>query len=218
VAASAQTYNFLRGFAWGAALALVGILVPMLWPGARDTAGLYRELVPGLGQLWQLARLNLQGSILPFALVLLGYWIQLHKLRRLFADPQPRLEAVVRHEQLLDLCANLFFGIGVIWTAIGMRNALLYALGDPGFAAEQGAFAILQRLVEGGILLALSTTIVGGLGGYVMRLIKTLSLGKAMTGLYMRASQQPLEEQLDALQRIERLLENNRESGSQSQL
>ena len=212
---STQTQNFLRGFAWGAAIALVAT---MLWPGAQDAAGLYGEVVPGLRQLWQLARLNLQGSILPFAVVLLGYWIQLHKLQRLFADPQPQLEAVVRHEQLLDLCANLFFGIGVIWTAIGMRNALLYALGDPGFAAEQGAFAILQRLVEGGILLALSTTIVGGMGGYVMRLIKTLCLGEAMTALYMRASLQPLEGQLAALSRIERLLENHRESGSQSQL
>ena len=56
------------------------------------------------------------------------------------------------------------------------------------------------------------------MGGYVMRLIKTLCLGEAMTALYMRASLQPLEGQLAALSRIERLLENHRDSGSQSQL
>jgi len=61
------------------------------------------------------------------------------------------------------ISATLFFGVGVVWTAIGMRSALLSALGglDQSAAAELGAFEILRRLVDGGILLALSTTIVG---------------------------------------------------------
>ena len=114
---------------------------------------------------------------------------------------------MVRHEQLLDLCANLFFGIGVIWTAIGMRDALLYALGDPGITATEGAFAILQRMVDGGILLALSTTIEGGMGGYLMRAIKSIALGEKLNAVYMCASQQPVEENLAALHRIEGLLD-----------
>jgi len=72
----------------------------------------------------------------------------------------------------------------VIWTAIGMRSALLYALGDPGVAAQAGATAVLQRLVEGGILTALTTTIVGGVGGYMMRVIKSSLLGTRLSRYY----------------------------------
>ena len=121
----------------------------------------------------------------------------------LLALPEPPVERVVRHEQLVDLCASLFFGIGVIWTAIGMRDALLFALGDPGGAASQGAFAVLQRLVDGGILLALSTTIVGGVGGYLMRAFKSVLLGRQLAELYMRTADQSARESLAILQRIE---------------
>ena len=180
---------------------------------------LYGRIAPHLHSVWQLISLNLQGSIVPFIVVLLAYWVQLHRLRQLLAGPErerePELVKVVRHEQMLDLCANLFFGIGVIWTAIGMRDALLYALGDPGITATEGAFAVLQRMVDGGILLALSTTIVGGIGGYLMRAIKSISLGQQLNAVYMRASQQPGAQGLAALQRIERLLHKAPESHGQ---
>jgi hypothetical protein len=87
-------------------------------------------------------------------------------------------------EHLNDVWTSLFFGIGVIWTAIGMRSALLYALGDPGVATQDGATAVLQRLVEGGILTALTTTIVGGVGGYVMRVLKSSLLGTRLSRFY----------------------------------
>ena len=63
---------------------------------------------------------------------------------------------------------RLFFGIGVIWTAIGMRSALIVGLSDldSAMAAQLGSFEILRRLIQGGILLALSTTIFGAVGGY----------------------------------------------------
>lgn len=203
-----QTGNFLLGLACGLITGFALMLTPVLWLGTLGTGHLYSRAAPMIQQLWELARVNLQGSVLPFALVLLVYLLQLRKLHKLFGVPQPDLQRVVHHEQMLDLCANLFFGIGVIWTAIGMRNALLYGLGDPAVSASEGAFAILQRLVDGGILLALSTTIVGGVGGYIMRATKSITLGRAMNGLYMRASQQPVEENLATLRRIEALLEN----------
>jgi hypothetical protein len=106
---------------------------------------------------------------------------------------------------LTDVWTSLFFGIGVIWTAIGMRSALLYALGDPAGAAEAGAFAILTRLVDGGILTALTTTIVGGIGGYLMRVIKSSYLGTKLSRYYEQ------QEQRHAA-RVEHLLRDIRES------
>jgi hypothetical protein len=211
----AQAGSFLVGLAWGVVIGFALMVTPVLWLGADSTMALYRQIAPRLHQLWQLTSHNLQGSIVPFIVVLLAYWMQLHQLRQLLAEREPELARVVRHEQLLDLCANLFFGIGVIWTAIGMRDGLLYALGDPGITATEGAFAILQRMVDGGILLALSTTIVGGIGGYLMRAIKSISLGRQVNAVYMRASQQPGAQNLAALQRIECLLGSAPEDHSQ---
>ena len=68
-------------------------------------------------------------------------------------------------DHLTDIWTTLFFGTGDIWTAIGMRSALIFALGDRDVALQDGAFAMLERMIDGGILLALSTTIFGGIGG-----------------------------------------------------
>ncbi len=199
--------GFLVGLAWGAVIGFAAMLTPMLWLGTEGTVTLYGRLAPVLNDAWSMASRNLQGSVLPFAAVLLAYVLQLNRLRRLLAVEPPELEKVVRHEQQLDLCASLFFGIGVIWTAIGMRDALLYALGDPGAAANQGAFAVLQRMVDGGILLALSTTIVGGIGGYLMRTLKSILLGRELNALYIRTIERDASENLAALRRIESLLD-----------
>lgn len=209
--------NFLVGLACGVIIGFAAMLTPVLWLGTQGTVSLYSQLAPLLHNMRDLVSLNLQGSVLPFIVILLAYWVQLHKLRTVLAAVEPELDRVVRHEQLLDLCANLFFGVGVIWTAIGMRDALLHALGDPGVTASQGAFAILQRLVDGGILLALSTTIVGGMGGYLMRAVKSVALGQALTALYMRASQQPAQDSLASLQRIESLLHSAPGQSDQTQ-
>lgn len=202
----ARRGRFLLGFAWGCVLGFAVLLLPVLWLGTEVTVNLYAQLLPRLQRFRDLASLNLQGSVLPFAAILLAYCVQLGKLYKLLEARDPCLERVVRHEQLLDLCANLFFGTGVIWTSIGMRDALLHALGDPGATVSAGAFAILQRMVDGGILLALSTTIVGGTGGYLMRVVKSVTVGQMLTRLYMRATEQPSLENLEALRRIESLL------------
>ena len=80
----------------------------------------------------------------------------------------------------------------MIWTAIGMRGALLEGLGNLNAhsAAKLGAFSILQRLVDGGILLALSTTIVGAVGGYLLRLVKSLAVGTQVRAYYSRLANQ----------------------------
>ncbi|MEM8661846.1 MAG: hypothetical protein AAGF35_13255 [Pseudomonadota bacterium] len=201
--------SFLAGLGWGMILGFAMMLTPVLWLGLDGTGQWYSALSAQLLQLWALARENLRGSTLPFALVFAVYCYQLYQLHQRFQVAKPDMQRVVHHEQLLDLCANLFFGIGVIWTAIGMRDALLFALGDPSSAAAQGAFTVLQRMVDGGILLALSTTIVGGVGGYLMRIVKSVSLGRAMNNLYMDAAEQPGKDNLAILRRIESLLARN---------
>ena len=198
--------HFLLGLLGGLLLGSVGLLIVAgLNPGG-DPAGVVREALGLLAPLWDFAQRNLRGSIVPFALVLLAYAHQLSTLHGLLGMANPAVERVVRHEQLLDLCANLFFGIGVIWTAIGMRDALLFALGEPGSAASQGAFEVLQRMVDGGILLALSTTIIGGMGGYLMRAGKSVLFGQELAAVYMRSANGPASENLAVLKRIERQL------------
>jgi hypothetical protein len=149
---------------------------------------------------------NLRGSLFPFLLLLVVYGRQLVRLRQQLGCPRASLEEALRGEQIVDLCASLFFGVGVIWTAIGMRDALIQALGSPGTSIDSGAFDVLQRMVDGGILLALSTTIVGGVGGYLMRVGKSALVGQQLNRLYMHASQAPLLEGLASVKRIEQVL------------
>jgi hypothetical protein len=208
--------QFLLGLVGGFLLGLVGLLLAGIAVGSGEPAVLFRQLMESLAPLWEMAQQNLQGSVLPFVLVLLAYLQQLVSLRGLLATDDPPVDRVARHEQLLDLCANLFFGIGVIWTAIGMRDALLFALGEPDAAAAQGAFTVLQRMVDGGILLALSTTIVGGIGGYLMKAGKSILLGQQLSALYLRTSREASQENLVVLQRIEAHL--SQESANDSPL
>ncbi|MGD8957101.1 MAG: hypothetical protein PVJ03_07185 [Chromatiaceae bacterium] len=160
--------------------------------------------VPRIEVLIEWGRRNLGLSILPFGITLVLYLYSLRVLQRRLDDNSP-LEEVSQLEHLVDVWTSLFFGIGVIWTAIGMRSALLYALGDPGVAADAGAYAVLQRLVDGGILTALTTTIVGGIGGYAMRVIKSSLMGTRLSRYYEAQEQQHAS-------RVEALLCDIRES------
>ena len=151
---------------------------------------------------------NLRLSIIPFTIVLLLYAYALVRLKNNLEKPQISPERVAQAEHMVDIWVNLFFGIGVIWTAIGIRSALLTALGDldPVTASELGAFNILQRLVEGGILLALSTTIFGAIGGYLLRVIKAFSVGAQLQRYYGMYVKNQTEEFSRNLHRIEQHL------------
>ncbi len=141
---------------------------------------------------------NLRLSVIPFGATLLLFTGSLMRLKRFLRDQDSAVEKIAQMDHLVDIWINLFFGIGVIWTAIGMRGALLDGLGDLNAqsAAKLGAFSILQRLVDGGILLALSTTIFGAVGGYLLRLVKSLAVGTQMQAYYHRLA----EQQTDAVQ------------------
>ena len=196
--------GFVSGLLLGVVLSLlVGLIAVYLLMvlGIISVSGVD---TPGLQVVSEWTRRNLGLSVLPFGITLALYVHSLRTLARRLDDNSPQNE-IGQLEHLTDVWTSLFFGIGVIWTAIGMRSALLYAIGDPAVAAQSGAFAILTRLVDGGILTALTTTIVGGVGGYLMRVIKSSLLGTRLNHYY------EAQDQRHAL-RVEDLLREIRES------
>ncbi len=192
--------GFLGGLAAGvlvglSAAAAILLATELLGPSAPTPGWTIGE---SLDWAWR----NLGLSLPVFAAVLWLYARSLARLRRRIAEGAPPDE-VAHAENLTDTWTSLFFGVGVIWTAIGMRGALLYALGDPSVSVDDGAFVVLQRMVNGGILVALSTTIFGGIGGYLMRIVKTVLAGAALRRYYDLAARAGGEEIRATLGRIE---------------
>lgn len=188
---------------------LVTFVVAMIALYASNLLGLVAVSVhalPSVQLLLAWAYDNLGLSVLPFAAILALYVHSLRRLLQLLTTPDAASEQLVQTEKWIDLSASLFFGVGVIWTAIGMRGALLFALNglDATSAAQVGAFGILGRLVDGGILLALSTTIVGGIGGYLMRVGKAALVGARLQRHYQTLADAELERLGDTLRNIER--------------
>lgn len=158
------------------------------------------SLVDATAQQW--VQQNLGASLWLFATVAALFVFDLTRLqRRLVNHEQYALRDVVGLDQRLDVWAHLFVGIGVVWTAIGMRSALQTALGDGDLSGS--ANSVLKNLVDGGILLALTTTIVGGVGGYLMRLVKTVCVGAALQAFYEALNQAGVKELIVATERIE---------------
>jgi len=180
--------SFLSGMFLGVVLSLVTGLVGGYLLIALDIVSVSVIDTPGLQAVSEWTRRNLGLSVLPFGITLGLYVHSLRALARRLDAGSPTNE-IGQLEHLTEVWTSLFFGIGVIWTAIGMRSALLFALGDPVVAAQAGAFAILTRLVDGGILTALTTTIVGGVGGYLMRVIKSSYLGTRLGRYYEQQEQ-----------------------------
>ena len=115
--------SFLLGLVPGMVL---GVLAVQLGPSALANL-IEGYLLPYVEEGMALLHQNLRGSLVPFVVLALVYWRQLMRLRRQLGYARPSAEDALRGEQILDLCASLFFGVGVIWTAIGMRDALVQA-------------------------------------------------------------------------------------------
>lgn len=200
--------RFLKGFLTGATGTLVaGIAVLFAltkWQLVELPAAREADPVAWFGWAFH----NLGWSIPVFLVLVIAFALTLSRLRTELDRDAP-VNDIVQLDQLADTWTTLFFGTGVIWTAIGMRSALIYALGDRDVALSSGAFAMLERMIDGGILLALSTTIVGGIGGYLMRVYKTMSVGSDLTRRYDKAARADTTEMRDSLQRIEKHLGAN---------
>ncbi|MEH6626500.1 MAG: hypothetical protein V7739_08645 [Motiliproteus sp.] len=197
-----DTRRFVQGFLWGALSALCGGLFMLYGLNMMGLLGFTLIKVPEFQQIMNWTYHNLGLSLLPFTLTLMLFAITLKRLRKRI-EQQHSVSDVAQLDSLCDLWTGLFFGIGVIWTAIGMRSALIHALGEPETTAAEGAFNLLRRLVDGGILIALSTTIFGGVGGYLMRVTKTCVVGNQLRQFYSRAADDQDSAVIDQLVAIE---------------
>ena len=203
-----QGRRFLRGFTAGAVGTLLGGGALLYALSRYGVIAFADKRIPSLSGWLDWAYMNLGSSIPVFAVLLLVFFFTLGRLRSLLENDGP-LDKVVQMDHLTDIWTTLFFGTGVIWTAIGMRSALIFALGDTDASVQQGASAILKRMVEGGILLALSTTIFGGIGGYLMRVYKAVTLGSALQRFYDHVARSDTSTMRSTLERIEKHLERN---------
>lgn len=205
--------HFLQGLSTGAVGSLIGAGSVLYLLSRSELVTFTNGMLPNpadwLGWVYD----NLGASLPVFALLLLAYVITLGRLRASLERGRG-IEHVVQLDHLADTWTTLFFGTGVIWTAIGMRSALIFALGEPDAASQAGAFAVLKRLVDGGILLALSTTIFGGVGGYLMRIYKSVSLGSMLQQRYDQAARVDTSSMKDALHRIEEHLQATRKAAA----
>ena len=197
-----RTLVFAKGLAAGALGTLIGGAATLYVLSRMGVIWFDDSPISSPGDWLHWAYMNLGLSIPVFAGLLLAYFVTLGRLRNALEQAKP-IDQVVQLDHLTDIWTTLFFGTGVIWTAIGMRSALIFALGDRDAALEQGAFAMLERMIDGGILLALSTTIFGGVGGYLMRVYKTITLGTQLQQQYDKAARADTSEMRQSLQRIE---------------
>ncbi|RLB80962.1 MAG: hypothetical protein DRH24_09765 [Deltaproteobacteria bacterium] len=164
------------------------LLLSFLWSGLFLCLGIFggwitlsvssEWLIHPVAALYRHLRL----SMVPFGCLFVLYFFLVHKIRISLKNPETELSELTYYDRLLNTTISMFFGVGVIWTAVGMETALMQALdginqGQEAIA-ELSAFGLLERLVNGGLLLALSTTIFGGVCGYMFRLLKVVFLGK----------------------------------------
>jgi hypothetical protein len=201
-----RRWHFLQGFVAGAGGALIGGAGLLAVLTAQGLVRLPDSELPDPADWVSWTLDNLGGSVVVFAGLFVAFLVTLTRLRTLLED-DAAVNRIVQLDQLADTWTTLFFGTGVIWTAIGMRSALIYALGDRDVALSSGAFAMLERMIDGGILLALSTTIAGGIGGYLMRVYKTMSVGAELTRRYDEAARADTSAMRDSLERIEARLD-----------
>ena len=204
---------FLQGLLAGALGTLLGGAALLYTLARLNVIRLHDTVISAPGDWLAWAYTNLGSSIPVFAGLLLAFFVTLGRLGRSLDDDKP-VDRIVQLDQLTEIWTTLFFGTGVIWTAIGMRSALIFALGDREVALQEGAFAMLERMIDGGILLALSTTIFGGIGGYLMRVYKTVTLGSRLQQRYDRAARADTSEMRESLQRIEQHLGHRRSTNT----
>ncbi len=194
--------GFLEGLTAGLFGSAIGTSAVLYLLRQNNLVSFPADSLPDVQPWMEWAYANLGSSIPVFAGLLVVFFFTLARLRQCLTTGRP-INEVIQLDHLTDIWTTLFFGTGVIWTAIGMRSALLYALGEPDATIQAGAFAVLERLVDGGILLALSTTIFGGIGGYLMRVYKSMTLGAELQEHYDRAARADTSRMRESLQRIE---------------
>ena len=139
--------SFVEGLTAGVFGSIVGASALLYILSRNQLVSFSPERLPDLGDWLVWTYTNLGSSMPVFAILLLAFFFSIRRLRSYLDEERP-INEIVQLDHLTDIWTTLFFGTGVIWTAIGMRSALLYALGDAESTIQQGAFAVLDRPIE----------------------------------------------------------------------
>jgi len=140
------------------------------------------------------------GLSAPVFLILAALgWSYVYRLKDTLKGGHAALARIAHLEQRIDLVVALLFGVGVLYTAVGLRAALVQAIDTP---SEQSASAMLTALVNGGILSAMTSTIVGGVLGYGLRMVKLFRVGHALDIYYAEQELQAITRREDLLKEI----------------
>lgn len=146
---------------------------------------------------WLSVNLGLSAPLFA-ALTIMG-WSYLESLKQAL-NADMKAEAQITHlEQRIDLVVALLFGVGVLYTAVGLRGALVQAIDGP---TEQSASGMLTALVNGGILSAMTSTVVGGVLGYGLRMLKLFRVGHALDLYYSEQALKSVERRENILKEI----------------
>lgn len=146
---------------------------------------------------WLSVNLGLSAPLFA-ALTIMG-WSYLESLKQAL-NADMKAQAQITHlEQRIDLVVALLFGVGVLYTAVGLRGALVQAIDGP---TEQSASGMLTALVNGGILSAMTSTVVGGVLGYGLRMLKLFRVGHALDLYYSEQALKSVERRENILKEI----------------
>ena len=191
----------------------------LLWPAAAFIAGMVIAvmadaiaIVSGSASDSVIAwvQTNLGLSAVVFLLVLLFIGHTLNALINALGECELDPTRIFYLENQYDIGASLLFGTGVLFTAVGIRDALTEAI-LPGQAATSTT-DVLGALVSGGILSALTTTIVGGALGYGARLLKNVVVGAELERFHSLCVDRAGARQEQLLQNIHSLLKEMQDS------
>ncbi|ACL03808.1 hypothetical protein Dalk_2114 [Desulfatibacillum aliphaticivorans] len=143
----------------------------------------------------------LGSSTIFFLLALASYAYNFWRLTKVL-NPESMDPFGVREARFFakatDMSIKAFSSVGVIFTAVGLLQALDLSIGK-GYYGEE----LLSKLVENGLLVALASTIVGIAGYTVLPMITHLAIGRRLTEILSAKSvqsqtRQMPEEELDA--------------------
>lgn len=171
---------------------IVGMALALILSVAFGSLDQNRGMIAWLG-------VNLGLSAPLFAVLTIMGWSYLESLKQAL-NADKKAEAQIAHlEQRIDLVVALLFGVGVLYTAVGLRGALVQAIDGP---SEQSASGMLIALVNGGILSAMTSTVVGGVLGYGLRMLKLFRVGHALELYYSEQALKSVERREDLLKEI----------------
>jgi len=170
------------------------------------------------GGAWFISRINyltdnLGFSINWFLAALVYYFFSFFKLKmnlRNYETHPQNEKLILFYNSSVEMCITLCFATGVIYTSIGIISAVTSSLGNltQEQALREGSFGILSKFINNGLLTALLSTVVYGIAGYILRIVKQIFLGKSLIQFSIWLKEQQLCKYISAIEKVFREAEN----------